>query len=81
MNNDKAIMIARNYYEQKGLKMTKVYDAGDIIIAYGRKDGKIRFGGGAITVNKQTGDIGKFILPSDKNFAILEQSTLIIYEE
>lgn len=81
MSNEEAMEIARVYHERNGLKMTKVYDAGSMIIAYGRKDGKIRFGGGAITVSKDTGEIGRFILPSDKNFAILEQAVLIKAEE
>lgn len=70
-----AIEIAQNYYQQKGqLYLTKIYESDKIWIVYaGRKD-QPKFGNAGIAIDKETGEISSFILPSRTNFEILKKA-------
>ena len=73
-----AIEIAKIYFAKKGLEeLTKVYDADKIWVIYAGKKDQLRFGNSGIAVDKETGEISTFILPSRINFEILKNATLI----
>lgn len=73
--------IAKEYYDERGMdKLTKVYESNDIWVVYATKDGKIRYGGHGIAINKETGEISDFILPSKENFEILRNAKLTVLE-
>lgn len=74
----KAIELARKYYSEKGLEeLTKVYDADKIWVVYAGKKDQPKFGNAGIAINKETGEISRFILPSRTNFEILKKATLM----
>lgn len=74
----KAIELARQYYSEKGLEeLTKVYDADKIWVVYAGKKDQPKFGNAGIAINKETGEISRFILPSRTNFEILKNATLM----
>jgi len=78
---EKAKEIAKEYYSGIGMnKLTKVYENDEMWIVYATKDDQTQYGGYGISINKETGDISKFILPSKKNFEILKQAKLIVIE-
>ena len=73
-----AIGIAKKYYAEKGLEeLTKVYDADKVWIVYAGQTDQPKFGNSGIAIDKQTGEISRFILPSRTNFEILKNATLI----
>lgn len=78
---EKAKEIAKEYYSGIGMnKLTKVYENDEMWIVYATKDDQTQYGGCGISINKETGDASKFILPSKKNFEILKKAKLIIVE-
>lgn len=77
-----AMNIAKKHYFEKGQQtITKIYETNNMWIVYGGKNGQPKIGNSAITINKETGSIGRFILPSKENFEILKNATLIEYKE
>lgn len=77
-----ALEIAKNYYRSKGQQeITKMYEADKMWIVYGGKRGQAKIGGAAITIDKENGQVGSFLLPSKENFAILKAAKLIDIEE
>lgn len=74
----KACKLALEYYKENTDKtaLSKVYDHKDMWIIYARSD-KIEYGGYGISINKNTGEIRMFTLPSQENFAILKDSVLV----
>lgn len=73
-----AVEIARKYYAEKGQQeLTKVYDTKKIWIVYAGKKDQPKFGNAGIAIDKETGEISRFILPSRTNFEILKNATLI----
>ncbi len=73
-----AIDIARKYYSEKGLEeLTKVYDADKIWVVYAGKKDQPKFGNAGIAIDKETGEISRFVLPSRTNFEILKKATLM----
>lgn len=76
-----AIELARKYYAEKGLEeLTKVYDADKIWVVYAGKKDQPKFGNAGIAIDKETGEISRFILPSRTNFEILKKATLMDIE-
>lgn len=74
---NRAIEIARGYYREKGqLELTKIYEAEKIWVVYAGKKDQPRFGGNGISIDKETGEICSFILPSRTNFEILKKAKL-----
>ncbi|MFQ9940115.1 MAG: hypothetical protein ACLRV8_04260 [Blautia hansenii] len=60
----KAIEIAQKYYQEKGqLELTKIYESKNIWVVYAGKKSS-RFGNAGIAIDKETGEISSFILPS-----------------
>lgn len=73
-----ALELARKYYAEKGLdELTKVYDADKIWVVYAGKKDQPKFGNSGIAIDKESGEISRFILPSRVNFEILKNATLI----
>ena len=73
-----AIELATKYFEAKGNQMiTKFYERESAWIVCGGKKGQIKFGNAGISIDKLTGEISRFILPSKTNFEILEKAKLL----
>lgn len=74
----KALMIGKKYYEANGgLEITKVYESEKMWIMFAKKNGLVRYGSIGISIDKNSGKVEDFFLPSDENFEILDNSTLI----
>ena len=74
---DNAIRIAKEYYCKKGeLELTKIYEAEKEWIVYAGKKDQPKFGNAGISIDKESGDIKSFILPSRENFEILKNAKL-----
>lgn len=72
-----AIAIAGGYFKEKGDSgLTKIYEAENIWIVYAGKKGQVRYGNTGISIDKATGQINRFVLPSRENFDILKSATL-----
>lgn len=77
-----AIELAKKYYAEKGLdELTKVYDAEEAWIVFAGKEDQPKYGSSGVAIDKGTGEINPFILPSRENFEILKNATLIEKEE
>lgn len=73
-----AIELAKKYYAEKDLdELTKVYDAEKIWVVFAGKKDQPKFGSSGIAIDKGTGEINSFILPSRENFEILKSAVLI----
>lgn len=73
-----ATELATKYFEAKGNQMiTKFYESESAWIVFGGKKGQIKFGNAGISIDKLTGEISRFILPSKTNFEILEKAKLL----
>ena len=73
-----AVDLARKYYAEKGLdELTKVYDADKTWVVFAGKKDQPKFGNSGIAIDKESGEINRFILPSRANFEILKKATLI----
>ncbi len=73
-----AIELATKYFWAKGNQtITKFYESESAWIVFGGKNGQIKFGNAGISIDKATGEISKFILPSKTNFEILEKAKLL----
>lgn len=70
-----AIEIAQKYYQEKGqLNLTKIYESENIWVVYAGKKEQPKFGNAGIAIDKETGEISSFILPSRTNFEILKKA-------
>ena len=77
-----ACEIASNYYQNRGNQViVKVYETETTWIVFGGRKGMQKIGGAAITIDKGSGDIATFVLPSKENFEILNNARLINIEE
>ena len=75
---DSALTIASEYYKEHGnLSISKVYETESSWIIFASKNGMTRFGSNGISIDKSTGNISSFRLPSRENFAILEAAKKI----
>ena len=73
----KAIEIAQKYYQEKGqLELTKIYESKNIWVVYAGKKEQPRFGNAGIAIDKETGEMSSFILPSRTNFEILKNAKM-----
>lgn len=76
-----ALEIAKNHFGENKT-VTKLYDAPDVWVAFAmRKDGAMHVGSSGIKIDKVTGKISRFILPSDENFALLDSAQMIEIKE
>lgn len=74
---NKAIELAKAHYREKGqLELTKIYEAEHIWVVYAGKKDLPKFGNSGISIDKETGEITSFILPSRTNFEILKTAKL-----
>ena len=74
---NKAIEIAKAHFALKDdERLTKIYESDNSWIVYAGNPSQIRFGNMGISINKETGEITNFILPSRKNFEILKNAKL-----
>lgn len=70
-----ALRIAKDHFEAKGgLTLTKAFDAGEIWVFNARKDGVISYGGGSISVAKQTGEVAPFLVQAGNNFELINKA-------
>ena len=70
-----ALRIARSHFEAAGgLTLAKAFDAGEIWVFNGRKDGAISYGGGTISVDKQTGEVAPFRVQVGNNFELIKKA-------
>ena len=73
-----AVDLAKKYYVEKGLdELTKVYDADKTWIVFAGKKNQTKFGNSGISIDKESGEINRFILPSRANFKKKKKATLI----
>ena len=71
-----AVSIAQEYYLKEGVPdILEVYDSKDCWIIFGGKKNVPLIGSAGISVNKETGTISDFILPSRENFKLLSEAT------
>ncbi len=77
INFECAIQIAKDYFSSKGEhSLTKIYESDNAWIVYAGKADQVRFGNMGISIDKESGEISNFILPSRENFAILKKAKL-----
>lgn len=77
-----AIEIAKNYYQQYGnMTLTKIFDSKDMWIIYAKQSKQPIFNSVAVSINKSSGEVSSFVLPSRKNFEILKSAKEIEYKE
>lgn len=70
-----ALKIAKSHFEARGgLTLTKVFDAGEVWVFNARKDGAISYGGGSISVDKQTGEVAPFPVQVGNNFELINKA-------
>lgn len=79
INFNDACQIAVQYFVENTLKtgICKALDTDGIWIFFGGKLNEVEFGGYGVSVNKATGNVEDFILPSDKNFALLDKAIVV----
>lgn len=71
---ERALETARRHFEQRGgMTLTKAMDIGDAYVFSARLDGRIACGGGAISVDKESGDVSAFLIQADDNFSRLNR--------
>ena len=69
---EQALEIARKHFEQRGgMTVTQATDIGDAYVFSARLDGRMACGGGAISVDKESGDVSAFLIQVDDNFSRL----------
>ena len=69
--------MAEKHYAESGATVTKIYEADDRWIFYAEKNGMVPIGEPGLTVSKDSGMLGHFILPDRENFAILKSAKLV----
>lgn len=77
---DNAIQIAKDYYHSytNNAEISFiVHETDNLWVIFGEKKGKIKYGGQGITIDKETGEVKYFSLPSKENFKILESAKLV----
>lgn len=78
MKLNEALQIAKSFYAKRNLPdILEVYETSDTWIVFGGIIGEVMYGSSAIAISKGSGKISDFVLPSDENFALLEQATKI----
>jgi hypothetical protein len=76
-----ALKVAKAYYSQKGAQeITKALETSHSWIFFGGAKGKVKIGGSGIIINKETGVIEQFILPSRENFELLKEAIPIEFD-
>ena len=74
---NKAIELAQEYFHEKGEhKLNRIFEAELIWVVYAGNRERPRYGSSGISIDKQTGEIKRFILPSKVNFEILKNAKL-----
>lgn len=77
INFSKAIEIAKTHFLEKGEQhLTKIYESEHLWIVYAGKPGQVKYGNMGISIDKESGEIRNFILPSRENFEILRNAKL-----
>lgn len=77
IDKQKAIEIARKYFQEHGsLTVTGALenDSMWIFFAENEKSGQVAYATHGISVDKQTGEVSNFLMPSRESFKILESS-------
>ena len=73
----RAIEIAGSYFSAKGdSELTKIYESDSAWIVYAGKKGQVKYGNVGISIDKISGAISSFVLPSRTNFEILKKAKL-----
>lgn len=74
----RACQIAKNYFLQNSDKkiLSKIYEHEKLWIVFGKSE-EVEFGSYGISIDKESGKISMFTLPSLENFAIIKASTKI----
>lgn len=79
---DSAIKIAQDYFEKRGSHhLTKIYEAEKIWVVYAGTGNQLKYGNAGISIDKVSGEIQKFILPSRSNYELLQKSTLTLLDQ
>lgn len=69
------------FYEENGIiGLSSALDAQDSWIFYGGKKGEVRYGMPGVRIFKETGELSKFFLPNEENFAVLDAAEIIELE-
>lgn len=67
--------IAQSHFEAKGgLTLTQAFDAEGLWVFNARKDGALCYGGGSISVDKETGEVAPFLIQVGNNFRLLNRA-------
>lgn len=70
-----ALEIAKTYYLKNNVTdILEAYDADGVWIIFGGKKGCPEIGSSGISIDKTTGDMKDFILPSAENFDLLNKA-------
>ena len=78
MDFESAKTLAEQYYAERGAVVTKIYDAADCWIFFAEKNGMAPIGIPGLSIEKATGNTGRFRLPNRENFEILRTAKPII---
>ena len=79
MTLESAMQVAKEYFAEQELPdILEVYETNNAWIFFGGISGVIMYGSFGISISKESGQICDFDLPSDENFAILENATKIV---
>lgn len=77
-----ALELAKKIYSEKNITdILEAYDADGVWIIFGGKKGLTQIGGSGIAIDKTTGAVEDFILPSAKNFDLLNKAKEIDLSE
>lgn len=75
---NEVLEIGKNYFAQHNEQIIQVNETESFFILFGANQNKdVKYGRCDIKINKMTGEITHFILPSTENFELLKKSTKI----
>lgn len=71
-----AIKLAEEFFAKIGEKIIQINESKDYFIVFGADSkNEVKYGKSDIKINKISGEITDFILPSPENFKLLREST------
>lgn len=77
-----ALKIGKAYFQKHEEHIVQINEAEDCFIIFGANEKEdIKYGRTDIKINKNNGEIEMFVLPSIKNFKLLEKSVKIEFDK
>lgn len=75
---EKAIELAETHYKEMGnLEISQIYSTQEVWVMFASLNGRRVFGNTGISIDKNTGDLQPFDLPSKENFELLDHAQVI----